>query len=187
MLAIGLLRAAGMAHPSGTLRSQYRGFVRVFITATTRRRRPAFRAASVAQHTISELLRTAQIARVEVSAYCVMPDHVHILLAGLTEDSCVPVAVRSWKQATGYWYRKERGERLWEPNYWDRVLRQRDHSRTILEYMLSDPLRSGLVQHLQDYPFIGSVRWTQAELIGFGEAGFARRSFSTRSVPERPD
>jgi putative transposase len=186
VLAVGLLCAADMAHPSGTLRSQYPSVVRVFVTATAYRRRAAFRDALTAQHVISELLRTSQAARVEVSAYCVMPDHVHILLAGLNEDSCVPLAVRTWKQATGYWYRKQRSERLWEPNYWDRALRQRDHSREILEYMLSDPLRSGLVQRLQDYPFIGSVRWTQAELIAFGEAGFAGRSFLTRSIPERP-
>ena len=186
MLAAGLLCAAGMAHPSGTLRSQYPGLVRVFVTATAHRRRAAFRDALVAQHTISELLRTAQLARVEVSAYCVMPDHVHILFAGLNEDSCVPLAIRSWKQATGYWYRKQRSERLWEPNYWDRALRQRDYSREILEYLLSDPLRSGLVQRLEDYPFIGSVRWTQRELIEFGEAGFAKRGFSIGSVSEWP-
>ena len=186
MVAAGLLCAAGMAHPSGTLRSQYPGVVRVFITATAYRRRAAFRDASVAEHIISELLRTSQAARVEVSAYCVMPDHVHILLAGLSEDACVPLAILRWKQATGYWYRKQRIERLWEPNYWDRALRQRDHSRTILEYMLSDPLRSGLVQCLEDYPFIGSVRWTRRELIEFGQAGFARRGFSIRSVPEWP-
>ena len=71
------------------------------------------------------------------------------------------------------------------PNYWDRALRERDYSREILEYLLSDPLRSGLVQRLEDYPFIGSVRWTQRELIFLG-GWICKKGFLDRIGVERP-
>ena len=126
---------------------------------------------AVATRTIEELLSLAIREAIEIVAFCVMPEHVHLLLAGLTEDSHIPTTVRRWKQRTGYWYQKRRQQKLWQGNYWDRVLRRRDHLRPVLEYILSDPVRSGLVSNLKDYSLFGSTRLPRSELVAIGMAG----------------
>ena len=96
-----------MAHPVRLAgESAYQGRARVFITASTFQRNPAFADRAVAEQTTAELLRVAIFGHVEVTVFCVMPEHVHLLLAGLTEDSHIPTTVRRLKQRTGYWYRR---------------------------------------------------------------------------------
>ena len=37
-----------------------------------------------------------------VTAYCLMPDHVHLLLEGTADAADLREAVRVWKQMVGY-------------------------------------------------------------------------------------
>ena len=67
-----------------------------------------------------------------VLAYCVMPDHVHVLLEGMTETADLRDAVARWKQRTGYIWRRCYGAQLWQPGYHDRVLREGDDTRARL-------------------------------------------------------
>ena len=112
----------------------------------------------------------AQIAPVfgdldfEVIAYCIMPDHVHLLLAGLTDDADLSEAVRRWKLRTGYAWRSRHHTPLWQTSYQDRVLRDHDDTIAIVRYVLQNPVRAGLVQSPAEYPWIGSSRYSVTEL-----------------------
>ena len=100
----------------------------------------------------------------EVLAYCVMPDHVHILLEGASETADLRDAVARWKQRTGYDWRIRYGTRLWQPGYHDRVLREGDDTRAVVRYVLQDPVRAGLVRTVGEYAWLGSSRYAIAEL-----------------------
>ena len=47
----------------------------------------------------------------------------------------------------------------------DRVVRNEWETLAILRYIASDPLRSGLVQRLEDYYWFGSDCWSRDDLI----------------------
>ena len=101
----------------------------------------------------------------EITAYCLMPDHGHLLLTGLSDGSHIPTTVGRWKQFSGYWYSKERKKRLWQPDYWDYVLRDHDQLFEIAQYIVTNPIRAGLASTLADYGPVGSDRWSREDLI----------------------
>jgi REP element-mobilizing transposase RayT len=60
-----------------------------------------------------------------VHAYCVMPDHVHIVIEGARDQSDMGKFVKAFKQVTAFYYKQETGERLWQKKYYDHNLRGR--------------------------------------------------------------
>ena len=94
-----------------------------------------------------------------------MPDHCHLLIEGLATGSDFKRFCKLAKQRSGGVYARKRGGRLWQEGYHDRVLREGDSSLTVARYLLGNPVRAGLVAAPIDYPYLGSDRWTVAELI----------------------
>ena len=99
-----------------------------------------------------------------VPAYCLMPDHIHLLLEGTTDDADLREAVRVWKQMVGYAWKRRSNRPLWQGGFHDRVLRERDDTRAVVRYLLNNPVRAGLVQDAADYPWSGSSHYTFEQL-----------------------
>lgn len=94
-----------------------------------------------------------------------MPDHVHLLLEGSTTGSSATRFISRAKQASGYWYAQRTGQRLWQRSSWDRVLRREDDTWTVIKYILSNPVRAGIVERPLDYPFSGSMVYERVRLL----------------------
>ena len=94
-----------------------------------------------------------------------MPDHVHLLLEGLSQGSDLRLLIYHWKQRTAYAHRRFAGTTLWQSSFHDRVLRSDDDLLAAAAYIVANPLRAGLVEDLRSYPFWGSSRWSRADLI----------------------
>src|SRR5262245_54084253 len=142
----------------------YRGLHRYLITITTGYRARHFSIAEHA-HALSSQISPFFIARgFEVLAYCLMPDHLHLLLEGTRDDADLREAVRAWKQRTGYDWKQRTGSRLWQPGFHDRVLREGDDARAVVRYVLYNPVRAGLVPTALEYAWSGSLRYTLQEL-----------------------
>jgi putative transposase len=99
------------------------------------------------------LLQLAREDQFEISAYCFMPDHVHILTEGTSPTSNIRKLIQRWKQKTGYAHRCATGGRLWQGGYYDHVLRENEDRHAAIRYLLSNPIRAGLVSDVRDYPF----------------------------------
>jgi REP element-mobilizing transposase RayT len=99
-----------------------------------------------------------------VIAYCVMPDHVHLLLEALADDADFKSTMRHWKQTTGYAWKQRARRRLWQEGYYDRVLRERDSDLDVVRYILDNPHRAGLTSDDEPYPYMGSSRFTMDQL-----------------------
>jgi putative transposase len=87
-------------------------------------------------------------------AYCFMPDHVH-LLASSEDGASVERFMRYFKQLSGYAHKKRTGEQLWQISYYDHVLRAEEAIRPIAEYIWQNPVRRGLVDSPERYPYSG--------------------------------
>jgi len=68
-----------------------------------------------------QLLRTASETRVEVIAYCFMPDHVHILLEGGGRTVDLENCAATFRRRAGYAYKRVFGARLWQEGFQDLV------------------------------------------------------------------
>jgi len=96
-----------------------------------------------------------------------MPNHLHLLLEGNNDDSDLRKFIAAFKQTTGYFYSiaekrqgaetvSKRKESLWQPSYYDHIVRNDEATMEILRYIANNPVRKGLVQNFLDYPYTGS-------------------------------
>ncbi|MFQ5869461.1 MAG: transposase [Candidatus Zixiibacteriota bacterium] len=90
-----------------------------------------------------------------VIVYVFMPDHVHLLVrAG--DDSDLVSFVKEFKQKAGYHFRRRRRQTLWQKSFYDHIIRKDEEISEITKYILWNPVRKGLVEDAEKYPFSGS-------------------------------
>ena len=111
-----------------------------------------------------QLLHAATAHRIEILAYCYMPDHLHLLPTGLTEGSDVLAFVKLFRQCAGYAFRRQHPQRLWQEGFYDRILRDEDSTLEVIAYIVANPVRGGLCAAPVEYPHCGSSRYTLEEL-----------------------
>jgi len=56
------------------------------------------------------------------------------------------------------------GALLWQPSYFDRVMRNDEDIWKTVQYVLENPVRKGLVENFADYPFSGSDVFTMEQM-----------------------
>jgi len=143
----------------------YVAYQRYFVTMCTARRKPLFTTADLVEEIHRELQNTAQHFDFEILAYCFMPDHVHCLLSATSDAADFKECARRFKQLTGYRFRQKQNERLWQPGYYEHIVRDNESSEAIVRYILENPIRAGLTRELGEYPFAGSELYTGEELV----------------------
>jgi putative transposase len=91
-----------------------------------------------------------------IYSYCLMPDHLHLLLRLGTSGWDLPTAMGAFKSFTTQqsWKLGYRGQ-LWQDRYYDHVLRKHEDAATIGEYMRQNPVRKGLVEQPEEYRLSG--------------------------------
>jgi REP element-mobilizing transposase RayT len=134
----------------------YVGFQRYFVTTCTAFRRPVFAERWLVTDVTAQLLQTAALFDVAVPAYCVMPDHLHALVEAKSERADLEAFVKRFKQTTGFNYKQQKGESLWQPGYHERVLRNDEASESVARYILENPIRAGLSNAIGEYPYAWS-------------------------------
>ena len=133
----------------------YIGFHRYFLTFCTYDRLSHFTDADAVSLVLSQTQRAAGEQSFAIPAYCFMPDHVHMLVEGLSESSDLNVFIKMAKQYAGYYFSQRFRRRLWQPYVYEHVVRDDEQSETIVEYIVGNPLRAGLVKNPAAYPFVG--------------------------------
>lgn len=124
-----------------------------FVTFCTRNRRriPSLHCAKAAVDRYgNDALQKFDIA---LSRYVVMPDHVHLFVSGHIEFILSPW-VGGLKRAMSV---ARDARQLWQPGFFDRVLRNDESYDQKWEYVLENPDRAGLVRNAKDWPFQGEI------------------------------
>ena len=111
-----------------------------------------------------QLMRASRKHAFVVIAYSLMPDHVHVLVEGLQNDSDFLKWLDLFRQLSGFWGKRHCGFDVWQEGYWDYTLRDQDAIPGIASYIVWNPVVAGLVERPEDYPFTGSERFSIAEL-----------------------
>ncbi len=122
------------------------------VTICTANRQQLFQNVALATQ-ISDALASGLLAKeTRIFAYCLMPDHLQLLLAP-SAGSLVDIISR-WKKFTGHLIRK-RGLQgpFWQRGFYDHALRREEDVIKAAESMVMNPVRAGLVKEWQDHPF----------------------------------
>lgn len=88
----------------------------------------------------------------DLMAVCVMPDHIHLLLAPVKEN--LIDLIGRWKSYTTHLIRvQERIGKLWQRSFYDHGLRKDEGLIKAAEYIVSNPVRESLVENWRDYSY----------------------------------
>ncbi len=142
----------------------YRGQYRYFITIRCHNQNTHFDNSSFAMNVLDILRDTANQKAFSIWAYCFMPDHLHLLIEGISDESDMQSFISLFKQKTGFWFRQHRDDRLWQENYYEHVLRTNEDTLRIARYIFENPVRKGLVSDFTDYPHSGSFKFENINL-----------------------
>lgn len=102
------------------------------------------------------LLDFAKTRQTVLYAWCIMPEHIHMLL----QDKDVVALVRLLKgRLTPEARRLEPGRVLWQRGFYDHALREVESLRDIAHYIWQNPVRAGITDCAFGYPWSGSLVW----------------------------
>jgi REP-associated tyrosine transposase len=143
----------------------YIGKHRYFLTFPTFERQPRFADAAAVALVLSHILRAAAALGFEAFAYCFMPDHLHLVVNGLRDNSDLKAFEKAAKQYAGYYYKQSWRMQLWQRYGHDRIIRDDPEFIDCVRYVVENPVKAGLVADARSYPFSGSGRWSLDELV----------------------
>ncbi len=88
--------------------------------------------------------------------YCLMPDHIHLLLA-VGDGNLVSLMrdVKTW--TTRQWQRQSGERRLWQDSFHDHGIRKTEDIDALVKYIIENPVRAGLVEQWWNYPWTGGT------------------------------
>jgi putative transposase len=88
-----------------------------------------------------------------VLAWCVMPNHVHLLVEVWQKPQAQ--LIRDWKGLTARRINRVLGRtgQLWQEDYWDRYIRDEEHCRKVMHYIEMNPVKAGLAKASREWPF----------------------------------
>ena len=100
--------------------------------------------------------------RYRLLAWCVMPNHVHVLVEPVVELARI---VQGWKSVTSRWALARNEEmglgipdvrQFWMREYFDRYMRDEEHLGRSVEYIHNNPVKAGLCARAEEW------RWSSA-------------------------
>jgi REP element-mobilizing transposase RayT len=109
------------------------------------------------QHTFTNYSRRAiDEFNIAVGRYVIMPDHVHLFVRG-THDFVLSTWVKGLKRAISDAFPNGRTLRLWQPGFFDHLLRSDESYGEKWEYVRQNPVRAALVANADDWRYQGEV------------------------------
>ncbi len=121
-----------------------------FITICTQHRWPLFADGRHAGLVFGLLLEGHLATKAELSVVCLMPDHLHLLIAP-TETNLLPL-LGAWKSfATKVLHDRGVYGKVWQRSFYDHAVREGDGD--VGAYILGNPVRAGLAEDPLAYPY----------------------------------
>ena len=141
-------------HQSALRKFRYSDPNRIYlITTVTSRRNTVFSDLAAGRIVVNELRRFQEEGAADTLAWVLMPDHLHWLLQ-LNRCCQLSDVIKSLKACSALAINNYHGQQgsLWQRAYYDRAARKDDDVCQLARYIIANPLRAGLVEHIGDYP-----------------------------------
>jgi len=124
-----------------------------FVTTTTRNRSRVFAVEENAWLLLNILGEIRETESAKIYAFVVMPDHLHLIIK--PEKESLPKVMRKikGKSARLINQRESRKGELWQKEYFERAVRTLNDLREKYHYIIYNPVKEGLVQMPEEYPY----------------------------------
>ena len=124
------------------------------VTTTTCCRHPYFHDLKSGRIVIREIMRSVSNGYTDTLAFVVMPDHLHWLfsLTGPKTLAAVVGAVKSHSARELNVLFNHPSAPVWQSGFYDHALRSDEDVIQVARYIVANPLRAELVDHIGEYP-----------------------------------
>jgi menaquinone-specific isochorismate synthase len=94
---------------------------------------------------VAEVLQHFNLCRYRIYAWCVMPNHVHVLFR-IFEGHALAGIVHAWKSYSSNRANRilRRSGRFWQREYYDHIVRSEDEFYRVVSYIAENPKKAGL-------------------------------------------
>jgi REP element-mobilizing transposase RayT len=107
----------------------YRGSLVAHVTIVTRLRQHIFTDDNLAQKCLDALNESAQRFDATLHAYCLMPDHLHLLVY-VDAEATLKQFVHHFKTISSFRIKQETGQSPWQTSYHEHPASRRQHQRS---------------------------------------------------------
>lgn len=93
-----------------------------------------------------------------VGLYMIMPNHIHLFAAFSPESPALPNWMKALRGNLSKQLREMSGSGThWQKDFFDHVMRSEESYRQKWQYVRENPVRAGLVQRSEDWPYQGEI------------------------------
>lgn len=128
-----------------------------FVTITTRHSAKHFTNPAIAALVSRVVEDTFPLLGIPVYAWCLMPDHLHLLIGNVTRADLPRLIYNFIRLTAGLAFRTHNIE-LWQWRYYRQIVESEEQINAISEYILENPRRCGIVDEKEKYPHKGVLQ-----------------------------
>ncbi|MCL0065367.1 transposase [Dehalococcoidia bacterium] len=129
-----------------------------FVTLCAKHLQNPFQEEALAEEVIESLLFIRKEKALLLYCYCLMPDHLHVVLSPSTKSGNISKIMQGFKSyTTRLGWKYGISGKLWQRSFYDHIARTDEHLLTICEYILANPVRKGLVERPENWLYSGLV------------------------------
>ena len=128
-----------------------------FLTCCVCHRRPLLNSHRAAAILVGAFNESPRLYGWHVGRYVIMPDHVHFFARAQSDGKPLRDFMRDWKK----WTAKQLAHAvdveapIWQPEFFDHVLRSADSYSEKWDYVRNNPVRAALVTTPEAWPYAG--------------------------------
>jgi len=137
----------------GNIRRYFEKNLVYFVTTATKDRHPILNDSKLCRILLVTIEYYKTIFDYSVLAYCLMPDHIHLILQprGSFELSFIMKMIKGSFSRTVNKLNGKEGS-LWQRRYYDEIIRNEDQLSKQIEYIHYNPIKAGLESHPGKFP-----------------------------------
>lgn len=144
-----------------------------FFTLVTYKRIRYFQSDNHKKLVLSRIIQTGKVKNSALLAYCILPDHIHLLMQ-LPDETCnFSYQIREIKRLVTLDLQKELSQhplRVWQNRFWEHTIRDEKDLERHLDYICFNPVKHGYVDDPVTWP------WSSCpEMESFGILSTARK------------
>jgi len=125
------------------------------VTICTKDRADIFRNTAFTYYCIELLKDLSNKDKIKLYAYIFMPDHIHFIISVRGDKSIIDFIKRFKGNSTQKSHDFGYEGRIYQNRFHDHFIRKEDGLNKTIMYVLNNPVRKGIVDNWEDFPYSG--------------------------------
>ena len=120
-----------------------------FFTLVTFHRKKYFDTSERLDRLLSIIKQVQRSKPFDLIAYCLLTDHIHLLMTLPEGESNYSIRIREIKRLTTLWMRKElkgNDDRFWQDKFWEHTIRDEKDLQIHFDYIHYNPVKHGFME-----------------------------------------